>query len=210
MLTECLQLFNFDLYKWFEGYRITLWVTFWWNIEYFSFFSPHAGVDPGFFLGGGALVSCSTSTPINRIVFFWRIPVVLENRRSSLEGGGAHPLHPPPRSAPDMWVELVVGFLLCSWIFFSGYSSFPLSSKTKIFKSNLTRNQVDEEPLSGCVTSKSSFIYLFYLTKKTFCGKKAQLAVYQWSSLACLLASSLTSRSSPNWRGCVHRLGYHW
>ena len=35
------------------------------------------------FLGGGALVSCSTSTPINRIVFFCRIPVVLENRRSS-------------------------------------------------------------------------------------------------------------------------------
>ena len=31
--------------------------------------------------------------------FFCRIPVVLENRRSSC-GGGAHPLHPPPRSAP--------------------------------------------------------------------------------------------------------------
>ena len=47
-----------------------------------------AGVDPGFFLGGGALVSCSTSTPINHIVFFFfcRIPVVLENRRSS-QGG---------------------------------------------------------------------------------------------------------------------------
>ena len=29
--------------------------------------------------------------------FFCRIPVVLENRRSSQ--GGAHPLHPPPRSA---------------------------------------------------------------------------------------------------------------
>ena len=33
--------------------------------------------------------------------FFCRIPVVLENRRSSRGGGGgAHPLHPPPRSAP--------------------------------------------------------------------------------------------------------------
>ena len=51
-----------------------------------------------FFLGGGALISCSTSTPINHIVFFGRIPVVLENCRSS-RGGGAHPLHPPPRSA---------------------------------------------------------------------------------------------------------------
>ena len=29
-----------------------------------------------------------------------RIPVVLENPRSSQGGGGAHPLHPPPRSAP--------------------------------------------------------------------------------------------------------------
>ena len=58
------------------------------------------GADSGFFLGGGALVSCSTSTPINPLVFFFcRIPVVLENRRSS-RGGGAHPQHPPPRSAP--------------------------------------------------------------------------------------------------------------
>ena len=35
--------------------------------------------------------------------FFCRIPVVLENLRSSRkEGGGAHPLHPPPRSAPGL------------------------------------------------------------------------------------------------------------
>ena len=29
------------------------------------------GADPGFFLGGGALVFSSTSTPINHIVFFF-------------------------------------------------------------------------------------------------------------------------------------------
>ena len=53
------------------------------------------------FLGGGVLVSCSTWTPINHIVFFFcRIPVVLENRRLS-HGGGAHPRHPPSRSAPE-------------------------------------------------------------------------------------------------------------
>ena len=46
------------------------------------------GADPGFFLGGGALVSFSTSTPINHIVFVCRVPVVLENRRSSQWGGG--------------------------------------------------------------------------------------------------------------------------
>ena len=64
------------------------------------------GIEQGriqdFFLGGGALVSCSTSTPIKHIVFFFflqnnsciRKPQVIS------EGGGAHPLHPPPRSAP--------------------------------------------------------------------------------------------------------------
>ena len=35
-----------------------------------NFYGLKAGADPGFFLGGGALVSCSTSTPINHIVFF--------------------------------------------------------------------------------------------------------------------------------------------
>ena len=46
------------------------------------------GTDPGYFLGGGTLVSYSTSTPINHIAFFAEIPVVLENRRSSPGGGG--------------------------------------------------------------------------------------------------------------------------
>ena len=56
-----------------------------------------------FFLGGGALVSCSSSTPINHIVFFWLLQNTscIRNRRSSQEGG-AHPLHPPPRSAPGL------------------------------------------------------------------------------------------------------------
>ena len=62
------------------------------------FFNAAAGADPGFFLGGGALVSCSTSTPINHIVFFffaeYQLPQVISGR-------GAHPLHPPLRSAPE-------------------------------------------------------------------------------------------------------------
>ena len=63
-----------------------------------------SGADPGFFLGGDALVSCSTSTLINHIVFFFdRIPVVLENRRSS-QGRGRTPytlpLDPPLVSYP--------------------------------------------------------------------------------------------------------------
>ena len=60
---------------------------------------PWPGAHPGFFLGGGALVSCSTSTPINHIVFFFlRKPVALENRRSC-QGGVRTPctlpLDPP-------------------------------------------------------------------------------------------------------------------
>ena len=52
--------------------------------------------------GGGALVSCSTSTTINHNVFLQntsciRKPQVISGGRGR---GGAHPLHPPPRSAP--------------------------------------------------------------------------------------------------------------
>ena len=59
-------------------------------------------------------------------------------------------------------IPFVVGSLFCSDMFFSGYSGFPLSSKTDISNSNSTRNQVDEEPLCGCATSKSLCIILFY------------------------------------------------
>ena len=59
-----------------------------WPVLYTGY--PRA--DPGFFLGGGALVSCSTSTPINHIGFFFFCR-------------GAHPLHPPPRSAPAIYLE---------------------------------------------------------------------------------------------------------
>ena len=59
------------------------------------------GADPRFFLGGGALVSCSTSTPINHIVFFWQnTSCIRKPQVISRTGGGAHPLHPPPRSPP--------------------------------------------------------------------------------------------------------------
>ena len=39
--------------------------------------------------------------------------------------------------------------------------SFSSPQKLTFPNSNLTRNQVDEEPLSGCATAKSLFIYLF-------------------------------------------------
>ena len=38
------------------------------------------------------------------------------------------------RTRRHMWVDFVAGSLLCSERFFSGYSGFPLSSKTNISK----------------------------------------------------------------------------
>ena len=63
-----------------------------------------SGAHPGFFLGGGALVSCSTSTPINHSLFFCRIPVVLENRRSSW-GGGVHTPCTLPLDSPLLFKQ---------------------------------------------------------------------------------------------------------
>ena len=55
-----------------------------------------------FFLGGGALVSCSTSTPINHIVFFFlQNTSCIKKPQVISGGGGVQPLHPPPRSAPE-------------------------------------------------------------------------------------------------------------
>ena len=59
------------------------------------------GADPGFLLGGGALVSCSTSTPINHIAFFFFAQYQLYYKTAGHLRGGAHPLHPRPRYAPD-------------------------------------------------------------------------------------------------------------
>ena len=40
---------------------------------------------------------------------------------------------------------------------------FRSTQKATFLNSSLTRNRVDEEPLCGCATSKSLFIYLFIL-----------------------------------------------
>ena len=79
------------------------------EIKYLNLFSNQSGYScrggSRIFLGGGALVSCSTSTPINHIVFFCRIPVVLENRRSSRVGGGVCSPCTLPLDPPLSWVR---------------------------------------------------------------------------------------------------------
>ena len=66
------------------------------------------------------------------------------------------------RRRRHMWVEFVVGSLPCLERSFSRYSGFPLSSKPTFPNSNLTRNQIDKEPLCGCATCKSLFIFICY------------------------------------------------
>ena len=59
-----------------------------------------SGADPGLFLGGGALVSCSTSTPINHILFFLQNTSCIRKAQVISGGGGVCtpctlPLDPP-------------------------------------------------------------------------------------------------------------------
>ena len=86
-----------------------------------------SGADPGFFLGGGVLVSCSTSTPINHIVFFfWQNTICIRKPHAisgGRGGGGAHPLHPLPRSAPV--VSEVV------WTFHLGFEAIMAANYSK-------------------------------------------------------------------------------
>ena len=68
---------------------------------YFSDNDHSSGADPGFFLGGGALFSTQ---------FFFFAEYQLQKTAGHLRGGGgAHPLHPPPRSAPALDVK-ILGF----------------------------------------------------------------------------------------------------
>ena len=62
-----------------------------------TFLIPRAGADPGFFLGGGApLRNDITDGEVKKK----KIKYVYTKKKASSQGGGAHPLHPPPRSAP--------------------------------------------------------------------------------------------------------------
>ena len=90
---------------------------------------------------------------------------ILNNRQPSKAFGIARPLRLPTwpgfksRRRRHMWVEFVVASLLCSGRFSLITPVFHSPQKTIFLNSNSTRNQVEEEPLCGCVFSKSLFIY---------------------------------------------------
>ena len=72
-----------------------------------------------------------------------------------------------------MWVEFVVGSLPCSKRFFSGYSGFPLSSKT-----NISKFQFDQE--SG---RRRTTLWMCYL----------QIIIYLFIHLLCFRSAALRS-----------------
>ena len=59
------------------------------------------------------------------------------------------------------WWSLLLALSLAPRGFSPGTPVFPSPQNPTLPYSNSTRNQLDEEPLCGCATSKSLFIYLF-------------------------------------------------
>ena len=83
-----------------------------------------------------------------------------------------------PGSNPG--VEAICVGWVCCWFspyaprgFSPGTPVFPSPQKPTFPNSNSTRNKVDKEPLCGCATSKSLFIYLFICLFITFPRRSA-------------------------------------
>ena len=72
--------------------------------------------------------------------------MICESRDGQHSGESIHlpPVWPGFDSQTHMWVEFVVGSRLCSERVFTGYSGFPLSSKT-----NISKFQFDLESVSN-------------------------------------------------------------
>ena len=74
-----------------------------------------------------------------------------------------------PGSIPGGDAICVLSLLLVLSFALRGFSPgtvvFSSPQKPTFPNCNSTKNQVDEEPLCGCATSKSLYIYLFYLFK---------------------------------------------
>ena len=84
-----------------------------------------------------------------------------------------------------MWVEFIVRSLLCSEKFFSGYSGFPLSSKT-----NISKFPFDPD-FSGRIATlwkchyKFLLLLLFLLLFHWRCSQMVRLLVFVWSDPTC-------------------------
>ena len=90
--------------------------------------------------------------------FKWLYFCILVQLVTELLSGDSSDLPPMYIDAIIMWVEFVVGSILCSERFFPGTPVFPFPLKPKFVNSHLTRNEVDKKPQHGCAPSKNFFI----------------------------------------------------
>ena len=94
------------------------------------------------------------------------------------------------RRRRHMWVEFVVGSLLCSERFSSGYSGFPLSSKTSIFKF-----QFDQE--SG---RRGTTLWMCYLQIIIYLFIYVSFLLFEINTLASVWKSKLRIRIKKDGR----------
>ena len=122
--------------------------------------SNRTGADPGFFLGGGALVSCFTSTPINHIVFFFLQNTSCIRKPQVISGEGAHPrtllLDSPLQKIPLISLKV----LLDSVVYVDKYSNFMFCVKNWMlsYRWPMTPNFMWQWVLSPC------FLLISWLT----------------------------------------------
>ena len=110
----------------------------------------------------------------------------------------------------NLGVDAISGFSLllvlsCApRVFCPGTLVFPPPQKPVFPNSNSTRNEVDEEPLCGCATSKSLFIYLFiYLFNEDGAGSNSAVPL-TWTDISRQTACFTCGRA----RLC--QLTTHW
>ena len=103
-----------------------------------------------------------------RLAFVWKtLPFNFKLKGSK---GGAvvralasHQCGPGSNPGVDMWVEFVVGSLPCSERFFSGYSGFPLSSKTNTSKFQFDLERTDTEKRVLKLLGRASWVNKLHL-----------------------------------------------
>ena len=92
-----------------------------------------------------------------------------------------------------MWVESVVGSRPCSERFFSGYSGFPLSSKT-----NISKFQFDLEPEGHRFVSPRLLFYYLFITSSWTPLHKEHVRLFPSECLAVVFLISV-GVDSWNW-----------
>ena len=99
--------------------------------------SPHARILSLYYSGANLEGGCRGAVPAPAPMSWSLLHIPGEQGWRSGESARLPPMWRPgfdSRTRRHMWVEFVVGSLLCSERFFSGYSGFPLSLKTNISK----------------------------------------------------------------------------